>query len=62
MEASDLTIKRTTHKNLVLRDGLEPPSPDYKTGILAFEITEQILKHTILARQGGIALYVFNVF
>ena len=25
---------------LVLRDGLEPPSPDYKTGILAFEITE----------------------
>ena len=25
----------------MLRDGLEPPSPDYKTGILAFEITEQ---------------------
>ena len=26
--------------NLVLRDGLEPPSPDYKTGILAFVLTE----------------------
>jgi hypothetical protein len=24
----------------VLRDGLEPPSPDYKTGILAFVLTE----------------------
>jgi hypothetical protein len=35
-------IPLTTRINLVLRDGLEPPSPDYKTGILAFEITEQI--------------------
>ena len=25
---------------MVLRDGFEPPSPDYKTGILAIEITE----------------------
>ena len=25
----------------MLRDGLEPPSPDYKTGILAFVLTEQ---------------------
>ena len=27
---------------VVLCEGLEPSSPDYKTGILAFEITEQI--------------------
>ena len=27
---------------MVLCEGLEPSSPDYKTGILAFEITEQI--------------------
>ena len=26
----------------MLCEGLEPSSPDYKTGILAFEITEQI--------------------
>ena len=31
-----------TH-NLVLQEGLEPPSPDYKTGILAFEILEHKL-------------------
>jgi hypothetical protein len=28
--------------NLVLQEGLEPSSPDYKTGILAFEILEHL--------------------
>ena len=27
----------------MLRDGLEPPSPDYKTGILAFVLTEHYM-------------------
>ena len=32
---------------LVLQEGLEPPSPDYKTGILAFEILEHKLVSTV---------------
>lgn len=34
--------------NLVLRDRLELPPPDYKTGILPHEITEQIKQDTFL--------------
>ncbi len=42
---------------MVLRDGLEPPSPDYKTGILAFEITE----HKLGGGRGNRTLLVSNL-
>ena len=52
---------------MVLRDGLEPPSPDYKTGILAFVITEHKLgvldgerSHTIAFTERGADHYTTN--
>ena len=43
LQPGAMTTSAKAANFLVLRDGLEPPSPDYKTGILAFEITEHCL-------------------
>ena len=41
-KAGALSRTKLHRECMVLCEGLEPSSPDYKTGILAFEITEQI--------------------